>query len=132
MTTEAANVEVKKWKVLIVDDEELIRSFLEMALDDLDCEIQFAENGNQGFEKALDFRPDLIISDVLMPGGTGESLVRRLREEVTDYRPHVILISGYSHLTDEEAENLGVDKLVAKPFQLDQMVGFIRQVLGLQ
>ena len=128
---EAMSLENKKWKVLIVDDEELIRSFLEMALEDLDCEIEFAENGTIGFDKALAFRPDLIISDVLMPGGTGESLVRRIRDEVTGYKPHVILISGYSHLTEDEATDLGVDKLVCKPFQLDQMVGFIRQVLGL-
>jgi len=120
-----------RWKVLIIDDEELIRSFLEMTLEDLECDIWFAENGNDGYDKALEFRPDLIISDILMPGGTGESLLRRLQENVADYKPHVILISGYSHLSEEEVSGLGVDKLVSKPFQLDQMTSHIRQVLGI-
>ncbi|MCC7405103.1 MAG: response regulator [Bdellovibrionales bacterium] len=131
MFPQSTDIAGRKWKILIVDDEELIRSFLEMALEDLNCEIQFAENGSQGFAKASEFRPDLIISDVLMPGGTGEGLVRRMREELKGYDPRVILISGYSHLSDEEVKNLGVDKLVSKPFQLEQMITSIRQVLGI-
>jgi DNA-binding response OmpR family regulator len=123
--------EKQKWKVLIVDDEELIRSFLEMALEDFNCEVQFAESGKEGYTKALEFRPDLIISDILMPGGTGESLVRKIREEGPEgFEPRIILISGYSKLTEVEAREMGVDALIPKPFHLDKMVQSIRQVLG--
>jgi hypothetical protein len=54
-----------------------------------------------------------------------------MREELKDYDPRVILISGYSHLSEEEVKNLRVDKLVSKPFQLEQMITSIRQVLGI-
>ena len=123
--------DAKKWKVLIVDDEELVRNFIEMALKELECEIQVAESGNEGYEKAIEFRPDLIICDLSMPSGSGEVFLRRLRTNVSDYNPHIILTSGYSYLSEKEIKSLGVNKLVSKPFQLDQMRGHIRQVLGL-
>lgn len=119
----------RKWKILIVDDEDLIRELINMALEEFECELRSSSNTADGFKVAEEFKPDLIISDVLMPGGTGDKLVRRIRAEIPGYDPYVILMSGYSELTHNQIESLRIDRLIEKPFQLSQIVSVVKEVL---
>jgi two-component system OmpR family response regulator len=119
----------RRWKLLIIDDEELIRELINMALEEFDCEVKNSNNTADGFKMAEEFRPDLIISDILMPGGTGDKLVRRIRAEIPDYDPYIILMSGYSELTHSQIESLKIDRLIEKPFQLSQIVSVVSEVL---
>lgn len=119
----------RKWKILIVDDEELIRELINMALEEFECELRSSNNTADGFKVAEEFRPDLIISDVLMPGGTGDKLVWRIRTEIPGYDPHAILMSGYSELTQNQIESLRIDRIIEKPFQLSQIVSVVKEVL---
>lgn len=125
------NVGKKAWKVLIVDDEEMIRNLLVTALEDLDFEIKAAGSGTEGFLMAAEFFPDLIISDIVMAGGTGAAMTKRLREELPDYSPRIIMISGYSQFTDSEIRGLGVDRVIAKPFHIRSIISSIREVLDI-
>ncbi|MBK7842305.1 MAG: response regulator [Bdellovibrionales bacterium] len=119
----------RKWKILIVDDEELIRELINMALEEFECELRSSNNTADGFKVAEEFRPDLIISDVLMPGGTGDKLVWRIRTEIPGYDPYAILMSGYSELTQNQIESLRIDRIIEKPFQLSQIVSIVKEVL---
>lgn len=119
----------KRWKLLIIDDEDLIRELINMALEELDCEVRNSNNTADGFKMAEEFRPDLIISDILMPGGTGDKLVRRIRSEIPDYDPYIILMSGHSELTYNQIQSLEIDRLIEKPFQLSQIASVVNEVL---
>jgi two-component system OmpR family response regulator len=119
----------KRWKLLIIDDEDLIRELINMALEELDCEVRNSNNTADGFKMAEEFRPDLIISDILMPGGTGDKLVRRIRSEIPDYDPYIILMSGYSELTYNQIQSLKIDRHIEKPFQLSQIASAVNEVL---
>ncbi|MBK8200909.1 MAG: response regulator [Bdellovibrionales bacterium] len=119
----------RKWKLLIIDDEDLIRELINMALEEFECEVKNSNNTADGFRMAEEFRPDIIISDILMPGGTGDKLVRRIRSEIPDYDPYIILMSGYSELTHNQIESLKIDRLIEKPFQFSQIVSVVNEVL---
>lgn len=119
----------KRWKILVIDDEDLIRELVNMALEDLECEVRNCNNTADGFKIAAEFKPDLIISDILMPGGTGDKLVLRIRLEIPDYDPYIILMSGCSELTDNQMQFLEIDRLIEKPFQLSKIASVVNELL---
>ena len=68
-------------KILIVDDDENSRVFLERALRGQRYDAESAVNGVEALEKAYQWHPDLIISDILMPGMNGFELCRRIKTD---------------------------------------------------
>ena len=121
----------KQIKVLIVDDEEGIREYLAMAVEDITTDVKFAENSIEGLMIYKEFLPDLVISDMMMPGGSGDGLIKQIRA-MDGSRPKIILTSGYSHLSPEQVKELGADLLIAKPFFLDEMCKEIKSLLNIK
>ncbi|MGN1170829.1 MAG: response regulator, partial [Lachnospiraceae bacterium] len=85
------------FKILVVDDESLVRRGIVMETDwnALDCMVVAeASNGEEGLEAARRYRPDLIICDIRMPKMDGIEMLTRLREEGNE--AHVIFLTAYS------------------------------------
>lgn len=118
-------------KVLIVDDEPLVRNGLRKSVDwnALGYEVcGTAENGQEGYEMAVKYRPDLIVSDIRMPYMTGLEMLKKLRAEGYD-RVQVIFLTAYSEFqyAQEALKLLAADYLL-KPFEDGQLEEAVRKV----
>ena len=104
-------------KVLIVDDEPLVRLSLRRALEKKGHEVVEAVDGQQGLEMLLSFRPTLTFLDVLMPRMTGPDLLKVLRSR-GELEGKVILMSAFTGEYDlDKAKSLGADLFISKPFE---------------
>jgi DNA-binding response OmpR family regulator len=102
-------------KILIVDDEEDLREIISFEFELIGFDIAVAENGRKGFEAFQREKPDVVLSDIRMPGGDGLELLKRIKSENPFYPP-VLLMTGFADLSDEDTYLLGADFIFAKPF----------------
>jgi two-component system OmpR family response regulator len=114
--------------LLIVDDEENLRSMLRAALRHHGFEVTEAENGRVALEAIARDRPDLVVLDVMMPELDGFEVVRRLRAD-GDNTPVLFLTAMDG--TDDKVRGLtlGGDDYLQKPFSLDELVARAQAVL---
>jgi DNA-binding response OmpR family regulator len=118
----------RKIRLLIVEDEEAIRTGLIDVLVYHGYEVEFAADGVSGLDKALSGRFDLILLDIMLPGMDGFEICNRIRARDRD-QP-VIMLTAKS--TDEDiiqGLSLGADDYVAKPFSVALLVLRIQAVL---
>ncbi|MCB0377094.1 MAG: response regulator [Bdellovibrionales bacterium] len=102
-------------KVLIVDDENLVRLSLQRAFEKAGHEVQLAEDGRQGIELWRSWQPDCVVLDVLMPEHSGPEVIQEVQpsEKVA-----IILISAFSgEYQADSVKQLGADLFIAKPFE---------------
>lgn len=109
-----------KSRILVVDDEESIREFLEIMLKKEGYEVTVAEDG----QKAIDFLAkksfDMVISDLQMPNVTGIELLRSVRDQYPDLLFMMITAFGTTE-TAVEAMKLGAYDYITKPFKIDEV-----------
>jgi DNA-binding response OmpR family regulator len=116
--------------VLVVDDELLTCKLVRSVLLRRGYDVEMAENGLIGFQKAVDIEPDLMITDIFMPVSDGFDLVRKVRSVTTLALMPIIMLSAR-----DEAENrvrgfrLGADDFLPKPFFPEDLVLRVRKVL---
>lgn len=104
-------------KVLIVDDVEINRIVLEEIIKSMGCEPVLAENGQQALEMAKEIRPDLVLSDISMPGMDGFELCKCLKANSTTKEIPVIFISAFDEPEDiVDGLKLGGEDYITKPF----------------
>jgi signal transduction histidine kinase len=121
-----------KLKILIVDDDENSRVFLERALLKQGYRVESVNNGAQALAKVDSSPPELIISDILMPELDGFELCRRVK---TDDRLRGIPFIFYSatYVAPEDrvlALKLGASRFIIKPIELDDFTRMVEEVLG--
>lgn len=87
--------------ILIVDDNELIRKSLSAALVSNEIAVETAVNGQEGFDKALEFQPNLIVTDVHMPEMDGLEMIQKLRADEWGMKVPILIMT-----VDEEAESI--------------------------
>lgn len=122
-------------RILVVDDSPFSRKLVERALEEEPCIVHFAENGNQALQKVAEFRPQIVITDWMMPDLSGPDLCRRIRERADTHYTYVILLTSSSEL-DRLVEGLaaGADDYVTKPFhdkELLARIGVGRRMISL-
>lgn len=112
------------YKVLIVDDEPIVREGLEFIIDWQDFGftiVDKAENGRMGLEKINALDPDLVITDVRMPGIDGIEMIRKVRKE--GIKTRFIILSGYSDFTyAKDALSLNVVSYLLKPIEEAELI----------
>ena len=115
--------------ILVADDEASIRSMLADALDSTGYRVVQAANGNEVLRSlAGGKRPDLVLLDLRMPDLSGIDVVQRLNEQKIDVP--VLLMTAHGTSTSAiKAMQLGVEDYIAKPFDLDDLLHKIGQVL---
>lgn len=113
-------------KILIVDDEPLIRRSLRRASEIKNHVVKEAQNGAEGLKQWLEFQPDLVILDVLMPVMDGPTLLSKRPKD----KAKVILISAFTGEYDAaKAHSLGADIFIPKPF--DNIFEIVQRAEGL-
>ncbi|KKB10529.1 histidine kinase [Devosia geojensis] len=118
-------------RILLVEDEESVRSFSARALRVTGYEVFEASSGEEALEvlEDIDFNVDLIISDVVMPEMDGPTLLKHLRERMGEFK--MIFVSGYAE--DSVRRDIEDDRSVdflPKPYTLDQINTKVKDVLG--
>ena len=115
-------------RLLVVDDEPNILELLAASLRFAGFEVATARNGTEALKQAADYRPDLLVLDVMMPGLDGFEVVRRLRRDGST-APVVFLTAKDSTEDKVTGLTLGGDDFVTKPFSLEEVIARIRAVL---
>ena len=115
-------------RVLVVDDESNITDLVATALRYEGYDVQVAATGRQALKAAVDFRPDLIVLDVMLPDIDGFAVTERLS---ADGRPVPVLFLTARDATEDKVRGLtiGGDDYVTKPFSLEELVARVRVVL---
>jgi len=123
----------KKSRLLLVDDEPGIRTAVQAYLQDEGFEVSTALDGEEGWEKAQQLFPDLIISDVMMPRCDGYGLLKRLREDERLGGTPVIFLTAKGMTIDRTQGYLaGVDDYISKPFDPDELIARVKNVVKRQ
>lgn len=117
----------RKTKVLVVDDEESIVSFLQLGLGYEGFEVRTCLDGGLALGVAAEFKPDLIILDLMLPGMDGLEICKRLRAG-SDIGI-VMLTAREDAATTVKGLDLGADDYVVKPFDFPVLVARLRSVL---
>lgn len=119
-------------KILIIDDEPLVRRSLERAFSKSVAKVLLAEDGKAGLQLWQEEKPDILFVDVVLPELGGPDLVREaLQQNPSLQSALIILISAYSGDDSEKLkEDCGADYFVSKPF--DDIFAVVEQTLSWQ
>ena len=109
-------------KILIIEDDKIIKNIIEFLLKKEGYQIEFAEDGLIGMEKINSFLPDLIITDIMLPYKSGLEITSYSKANFPDVPVIIISSLGKEDLTVIEAFKLGADDLIAKPFNPIELV----------
>ncbi|MEO5141777.1 two-component regulator propeller domain-containing protein [Bacteroides ovatus] len=108
-----------RYRVLIVEDDEEIRRYIRSELDS-DFRIYECTNGREGLETILKEKPDLVISDVMMPEMDGITLCRKIKQNININHIPIILLTAKSKAEDQiEGLEIGADAYIVKPFNTE-------------
>ncbi|MGC4175497.1 response regulator transcription factor [Demequina sp.] len=114
-------------RILVVDDEDNLRSMLVAALKYEGYDVVQASDGAAGLRAARETKPDLIVLDVMMPQLDGFAVVKRLRE-AGDRTPVIFLTARDASEDRVTGLNLGGDDYLPKPFSLEELVARVEAV----
>jgi two-component system KDP operon response regulator KdpE len=114
-------------RILVIDDEPQIRRIMRMALTRAGYEVDDAKTGEEGLEKVREFRPDLVLLDINMPGMGGMAACKAIR---ADTKIAIIMLTVRNTEKDKvEALDAGADDFVTKPFSTPELLARIRAAL---
>ena len=117
-------------RVLIVDDSDTVLNFLRMILESQKYEVDTASDGHEGLAKAHQSLPDAIITDSIMPGMDGFSLLHAIRADpATEAVPVIMLTSGDPHDPDHIVRDPQPDAFVKKSADVEPLLAELREAL---
>ena len=123
-----ANADVR---LLVVDDDPVIVELLRINFEIEGFEVLSASDGEEGFQRARSERPDLVLSDIMMPRVDGLQLLRRLRADPATARLPVMLLSAKAqHAEVEQGLAMGAADYITKPFDPLELLDRVHAVLG--
>ncbi|PSO48746.1 MAG: response regulator [Actinobacteria bacterium QS_8_72_14] len=118
-------------RVLVVDDDAVIRNLLEVNLQLEGYEVSLAIDGGDALTQVAAAPPDLILLDVMMPGMDGWDVAKRLKDdEIAAAIPVVLLTARAMRADVQRGTDLGVEGYVTKPFDPDELLAVIDRLLG--
>ena len=120
---------VKK-KILVVDDEEDVARALKVRLKANGYHVILASDSVQAFTMANKERPDLIILDIMIPGGGGFVVAERLKQSTATHHIPIIILTGISG-GEERAYKVGASGYVMKPYHPEKLLETINNALDI-
>jgi signal transduction histidine kinase/response regulator RpfG family c-di-GMP phosphodiesterase len=120
-------------QILVVDDNPDLRSYVSSVLQRQGYQVHTAEQGAQGLEVAAAHSPDLIITDLMMPGVSGLEMIARIRtDEALQGTPIILLTAKVDDETRLEGAEQGADAYLSKPFNDRELLAEVRNLLALK
>ena len=119
-----------KKRLLAVEDDARLLNAIAICLEQEGYEVMTARNGSEAFVKIAETIPDLIVSDIMMPRGDGFTLVTNLRSNPrTDLIPIIFLTAKDGRSNRLNGIRAGVDAFLTKPFEPEELVATIENIL---
>ena len=119
-------------KVLIIDDDPALLRLMSMAFQQAGFGVVAADNGRKGIRMASAHRPDLVVTDIVMPDIEGIGAIRAIKQGARP--PKVIAISGAGRARGADylswAKHLGADEVLAKPFRMSELMKISQSVIA--
>lgn len=120
-------------RILIADDHEANCDLLEAYLAGLDCEIDFAADGEETLAKVESFKPDLILLDVMMPKLSGFEVCQKIKSDPATSRIMVLMVTALGEQGDiDRAVEAHTDDFLSKPISRAQLVKRVQIMLRLK
>jgi two-component system OmpR family response regulator len=114
-------------QILLVDDNQSATHMMSRLLEKLGQNVQVAGSAAAALLQLASFTPDIVISDIAMPGMSGYELARRIRELSLPKQPYLVAVTGYGQESDrEQAHAAGFDKHLTKPIGVDVLEKLLR------
>ncbi len=119
-------------KILVIDDDVVVRTAMVQFLEDLGYDVVSAEDGQRGMRLFRSEKPDLVITDIIMPEKEGIQTIAEIRRERPDAK--VIAVSGGGRIGNTDflkiARQLGATDVIAKPVDPDDFAARIERCLS--
>ena len=119
-------------RILVIDDDDQVRSMLTEALGREGYKVTDAPDGNEGMKLFREQGADLIITDLIMPDKEGLVTIMELHRDFPDVK--IIAISGGGRMAPGEylgiAEKFGAHRILAKPFEREELLAAVSDLLG--
>jgi len=119
-------------KILVIEDDDVARELMRMALEARGHEVSVADNGVAGYDTALFTRPDLIVTDIQMPGADGVHVVRRVRDTPTLEQTPILVATAFGTGTATFALQLGANAYEPKPLNPQSFLATVERLLVTQ
>ncbi|HMV76378.1 MAG TPA: response regulator [Leptospiraceae bacterium] len=118
-------------KILIIEDQAPMAKILSDILKKENFETFTAINGQAGIDKAVEIRPDMVITDIMMPVKTGWEVLKELRAMPAFEKTPIFIITAKGGASDSKtAADGGASGFIQKPFSPSQIVEEIKKILG--
>ncbi|MEE3219471.1 MAG: response regulator [Planctomycetota bacterium] len=120
-------------KILIADDNQANVELLEAYLADVDCDIAVASDGQETLDKVVQFQPDVILLDVMMPKLSGFEVCKTLKDASATRGIMILMVTALNELGDiERAVAAGTDDFLSKPVNKLELVKRVENMLKLR
>ncbi len=120
---------MSKGRILVVDDEDIVRTSCDRTLSPEGYEVRLAKNGVEGLKMASEERFDLVLTDLKMPDMDGIEVLRIIKEKWPETA--VIIVTGYQTVdTAVKAIKLGAYDYIEKPFTPDALVSAVAEAMA--
>ncbi|HEX8922673.1 MAG TPA: response regulator [Pyrinomonadaceae bacterium] len=116
-------------KILVIEDDEVARELMRMALERRGYDCLVAEDGIQGYEAALRVNPDLIITDIKMPAADGIHLVRRVRDTPELALTPILVTTGFGSGSATFALGQGATAYEPKPINPESFLATVKRLI---
>src|SRR5262245_26309289 len=116
-------------KVLVIDDSEHIRHFMNDVLSEAGYEVIEAENGSDGLAAFRRFRPDCTLLDVLMPDIDGLEVLKRIREEEGSHLPVLLMTGDDPGWARQHCTNYGANGFLSKALYAEKIVETVEETI---
>ncbi len=131
MTTVLHKKIPEKTRVLVVDDDPALCEVVADAIERRGYQVRQAPSGNAALNLILSEPIDIVISDALMPDGSGMELVSALKTSPSP-QPPVLIMTGYADLTTENAIAAGAHHVFFKPFDAAELIAKLDETIGFE
>ena len=117
-------------KILIADDNENIRRALTYLLEDEGYALLIAKDGADTLQKVRDFRPDILLLDIMMPDINGYDVCRTIKNDLGLKKTYVIILTARGQASEQAlGKEVGADEYVIKPFSPVDILSRIKKIL---
>ena len=116
---------------MVIDDEKDIVEILKAILEHEGYEVICAYDGEEGVQKTIESKPDLVVTDIMMPKLDGFGVVQKLKENFETFKtPIVVLTAKDQQIDRNKGLSLGVSAYIVKLFDLDELIITVKELLS--
>lgn len=117
-------------KILVIEDDDVMRELMRISLSQSGYEVAVAEDGVRGYDTALFLKPDLIVTDIQMPGADGIHVVRRVRDTPSLEQTPILVTTAFGTGSATFALQSGANAFEPKPLNSQSLLSTVRRLLA--